>query len=50
MSKTITICDIAKEAGVSISTVSRVLTGNAKVNREKSLLPAGEGLYGSLRI
>lgn len=33
--KNITIVDIAKEAGVSIATVSRVLTGNAKVNEEK---------------
>lgn len=35
MGKVITICDIAKEAGVSISTVSRVLTGNAKVREDK---------------
>ena len=35
MSKNVTIVDIAKEAGVSISTVSRVLTGSAKVNKEK---------------
>ncbi len=35
MKKNITIVDIAKEAGVSIATVSRVLTGNAKVNKEK---------------
>ena len=35
MKKSITITDIAKEAGVSISTVSRVLTGNAKVASEK---------------
>lgn len=35
MPKSITIVDIAKEAGVSISTVSRVLTGNAKVSGEK---------------
>ena len=33
--KKATIYDIAKEAGVSVSTVSRVLTGNAKVKREK---------------
>ena len=33
--KTITIYDIAKEAGVSPSTVSRVLTGNAKVKEDK---------------
>ncbi|MCR5674344.1 MAG: LacI family transcriptional regulator [Lachnospiraceae bacterium] len=33
--KTITIYDIAQEAGVSPSTVSRVLTGNAHVRREK---------------
>lgn len=33
--KTITIYDIAKEAGVSPSTVSRVLTGNVNVRREK---------------
>lgn len=35
MGRNITIVDIAKESGVSISTVSRVLTGNAKVNPEK---------------
>ncbi len=35
MKKNITIVDIAKEAGVSTATVSRVLTGNAKVNKEK---------------
>ncbi len=35
MQKNITIVDIAKEAGVSISTVSRVLTGNARVKEEK---------------
>jgi len=33
--KTITIYDIAKEAGVSPSTVSRVLTNNANVRKEK---------------
>lgn len=33
--KTITIYDIAKEAGVSPATVSRVLTNNAKVSQEK---------------
>ena len=33
--KTITIYDIAKEAGVSASTVSRVLTGNAAVRQDK---------------
>lgn len=33
--KTITIYDIAKEAGVSASTVSRVLTSSAKVRPEK---------------
>lgn len=33
--KTITIYDIAREAGVSPSTVSRVLTNNANVRREK---------------
>ena len=33
--KTITIYDIAKEAGVSASTVSRVLTGSASVRQEK---------------
>lgn len=33
--KKATIYDIAKEAGVSVSTVSRVLTGNAKVKKEK---------------
>lgn len=31
----VTIYDIAKEAGVSVSTVSRVLTGNANVSKEK---------------
>lgn len=35
ISKTITIYDIAKEAGVSPATVSRVLTGNAQVKEEK---------------
>lgn len=35
MKKSITIVDIAKEAGVSVSTVSRVLTGKVKVNEEK---------------
>ena len=34
-SKAITIYDIAKEAGVSPSTVSRVLTNNANVRKEK---------------
>lgn len=33
--KAITIYDIAREAGVSPSTVSRILTGSAKVNQEK---------------
>ncbi len=33
--KAITIYDIAKEAGVSASTVSRVLTGSASVRKEK---------------
>ena len=33
--KTITIYDIAKEAGVSASTVSRVLTNSANVRSEK---------------
>ncbi|MCR5769849.1 MAG: LacI family transcriptional regulator [Butyrivibrio sp.] len=33
--KKITIYEIAKEAGVSPATVSRVLTGNAKVKQEK---------------
>ena len=33
--KTITIYDIAKEAGVSASTVSRVLNGSASVRKEK---------------
>ncbi|MBB5218712.1 DNA-binding LacI/PurR family transcriptional regulator [Treponema rectale] len=35
MKKNITIVDIAREAGVSVSTVSRVLTGKVKVNEEK---------------
>ncbi|MBQ2315179.1 MAG: LacI family DNA-binding transcriptional regulator [Treponema sp.] len=35
MKQNITIVDIAKEAAVSISTVSRVLTGTAKVSEEK---------------
>ena len=33
--KAITIYDIAKEAGVSASTVSRVLTNSANVRKEK---------------
>jgi DNA-binding LacI/PurR family transcriptional regulator len=33
--KTVTVYDIAKEAGVSPATVSRVLTGNAGVKEEK---------------
>ncbi|PXV91584.1 LacI family transcriptional regulator [Lachnotalea glycerini] len=33
--KQVTIYDIAKEAGVSVSTVSRVLTSNANVSKEK---------------
>ncbi len=33
--ETITVYDIAREAGVSPATVSRVLTGNAKVSEEK---------------
>lgn len=33
--KQVTIYDIAKEAGVSVSTVSRVLTSNAKVSKDK---------------
>ena len=33
--KTMTIYDIAKEAGVSPATVSRVLTGNARVKEDK---------------
>ncbi|HEX3021352.1 MAG TPA: LacI family DNA-binding transcriptional regulator [Lachnospiraceae bacterium] len=33
--KPITIYDIAKEAGVSVSTVSRVLTNNARVSKAK---------------
>lgn len=33
--KQVTIYDIAKEAGVSVATVSRVLTNNARVSREK---------------
>ena len=35
MKKAVTIYDIAKEAGVSVSTVSRVLTNNAKVSKTK---------------
>ncbi|MCI5523192.1 MAG: LacI family transcriptional regulator [Spirochaetia bacterium] len=37
MKKSITVVDIAREAGVSVSTVSRVLTGNAKVSESKSI-------------
>lgn len=33
--KQVTIYDIAKEAGVSVSTVSRVLTNNANVSKDK---------------
>ena len=33
--KSITIYDIAKEAGVSPATVSRILTGNTAVRQEK---------------
>ena len=33
--KNITIYDIANEAGVSVATVSRVMTGKAKVNADK---------------
>lgn len=36
MNKNITIYDIAREAKVSPSTVSRVLTGNARVSEEKT--------------
>ena len=32
--KSMTIYDIAKEAGVSPATVSRVLTGNARVKED----------------
>lgn len=35
MEKKVTIYQIAKEAGVSVSTVSRVLTGNVKVSEER---------------
>ncbi len=35
--KTITVYDIAKEAGVSPATVSRVLTNNARVSEEKKM-------------
>ena len=35
MKKTVTIYDIAREAGVSPATVSRILTGSAMVNLEK---------------
>lgn len=35
LGKNVTIYDIAKEAGVSVSTVSRVITGNARVREEK---------------
>ena len=34
-SKAITIYDIAKEAGVSAATVSRVITGSSNVRRDK---------------
>lgn len=35
--KTVTVYDIAKEAGVSTATVSRVLTGNASVKEDKRI-------------
>lgn len=36
--ETVSIYTIAKEAGVSPATVSRVLTGSARVSEEKRLL------------
>ena len=47
MKKTATIKDVAQSAGVSISTASRVLNGNARVNGEmrENVLKAAELLH-----